>query len=242
MQLVACERTSIDTRNPEKSGINNYTGAIDDQTRYITTDTIKGISQRSPALFTLVNGISPDVMWRVTPFANIHNHGSSADVYFQKEGKHRVFAIDSMSLDTTYIDVEVAPFRVEEPKIYEQSFFSDDELFVTPVADADTAEILQLTFVTKRDYDCTNNRLIMNTLQNGSNYEFGFEKVFTGTYCSPGEKKAQNSTTFLTKGSKGSIQITFKGKTYNGSFERKGISYTFDWPYESGVLFTTKSL
>ncbi|KAA6438446.1 hypothetical protein FEM33_17320 [Dyadobacter flavalbus] len=244
VQLVACEKTSIETRNPEKSGLRSSNDSIDDQsqTRYITTDTIRDISQQSPALFTLINGISPYVMWRVIPSASVNNNGTSAIIYFQKEGKHRVFAIDSMSFDTTYIDVEVAPFRVVEPKIHEQSFYNDDEVYITPFADADTAEVLQLKFVTKRSYDCTNNRLIMNTLQKGSNYEVGFEKVASGTYCSPGEKKAQNSTTYLTKGNKGNIQITFNGKIYNGSFERKGFKYTFNWPYESGAVFTTKSL
>lgn len=244
VQLVACERTSIDTRDPEKSGLKSSSDTSKDQsqTQYIATDTILNISQRTPALFTLVNGISPYVMWRVTPSASIINKGTSAVVYFYKEGKHRVFAIDSMRLDTTFIDVEVAPYRVVEPKIYEQSFFSDDELLITPVADADSAEILQLKVITKKSYDCENNLLIMNTLQKGSNYEVRLEKVASGTVCSPGEKKAQNSTIFLTEGSKGTIQITFNGKVYNGSFERKGDKYTFDWPYEAGVVFTTKSL
>ena len=243
VQLVACERSGIDTRNPEKSGLLDSDSMRNHpQARYIATDTIKDISQRSPALFTLINGVSPLVMWRVTPNASIVNNGTSAFVYFYNQGKHRVFAIDSMSFDTTYIDVEVAPLRVEEPKIYEQPFFSDDELFVTPVVDADTAEILQLDFITKRNYDCQNNQMIMNTMQKASNYKVSFEKIASGTICEPGEKKGQNSTRFLTKGNKGTVQINFKGKVYNGSYERKGINYTFDWPYDSGVVFTAKSL
>jgi hypothetical protein len=244
VQLVACERTSIESPDTDRSALRTSSDSVPElQTgRYISTANTIGIKQNELILFTLIHGSSPFVMWRAIPAAIVNNNGDSAHLYFPSAGKYRVFAIDSLNYDTTYIDVEVEVKGETEPKIYEQPFYDDDELYITPSSSTDSADVLELRVITKRNYDCLNNNLSLFRQESANRYEISFTKMYTGTFCRPGEKKGQISLWYTVEESHKDIEITFKDKIYKGSMERNGNHYTFNWPYEAGVVFTKKSL
>ena len=247
VQLVACERGQIEDVLPEKSALRTGSDSSQDGSaaRYISTVATTDVRKMEPIHFSLINGAGEIVMWRANPAASIVNMGTKAVIYFQKPGLHRVYAIDSLSLDTTFIDVDVSAEIVTEPKHYQQEFYDDDELYITPSTSPDSANILQLSIITKRSYECLNNFLLIRQEEQGNTYSFTFDKVEAGSSCEVGEKKSERITWIASdpsQNSEGNIEIHFNNKQYKGSFKRKGASYEFDWKHENGVIFTKKKI
>ncbi|MPR37297.1 hypothetical protein [Salmonirosea aquatica] len=76
-----------------------------------------------------------------------------------------------------------------------------------------------------------------------------YECIVTGVdlpwECLPGKTPATGVWVVgrrLDDGAAGEISIKFNGTVYKGSFKRIGRGYVFNWPYGSGVTFTTKSI
>lgn len=256
VQLVACERSKMEENAPtpvsarigadslgtDSTGIDSA-DVPDTGPPYIVTEKTTGIEQKAPTLFTLINGKSQFVKWRVVPAQVTQNNGSQTTIYFQKAGNFRVYAIDSLSNDSAYIDVQVNDQVYVRPN-YDQAIQEGDEIYLTPKAYSDTARYLEFQLVTKNDYQCTNSTLAIS--QN-------FEKPISLNvlYASPGDRCARGkgkarSTIWaafdLPEKYSGNIEIIFDKKTYKGSFKKTGKHYEFTWPYDTGIVFTTKSL
>jgi len=58
-------------------------------------------------------------------------------------------------------------------------------------------------------------------------------------YCTAGQVKATGATSLypVADGIHG-FQVVLDGTTYTGSFAKSGTTYTFTWPYSSGVIIT----
>ncbi|WP_157488297.1 hypothetical protein [Dyadobacter crusticola] len=243
VQLVACERSLI----PDDSELRASSDTLENQSspRHIATKTTTDIKLRDNHVFELINGTSTKVMWKVAPAATILHIGTKAVIQFRKPGLHRVYAIDSVSADTTFLDVTVATEMASDPKYYEQDFYDNDEVLITPHTFPDSANILELRAITTRSYECLNNLLIIYQEKQGNTYRITFDKVASGNVCMEGAKKAENSSWISnssTGSREGNIEITFKNKLYKGSFRRNGASYEFDWDHQEGVIFTTKKI
>ncbi|MCE7065011.1 hypothetical protein [Dyadobacter sp. CY326] len=244
VQLVACERSEIESEAPTPSKVRASADSADNGNSRIETAKTTGIKQKEPTQFTLVDGKSPYVKWRVVPQQVVENQGVKSIIYFQEAGKYRVFAIDSIGTDTAFIDVEVTNEIYTRPD-YSQKIQDNDELIVTPRTFPDSANYLDLQITTKNAYNCQENVLHLVRTHTGSLYMCEVAGVDVLWDCTPGEK--QSKATFVVDynvndGATGDISITFKGKIFKGTFKRNGRGYTFEWPYDNGITFTTKSI
>ncbi|CAG5070660.1 hypothetical protein DYBT9623_03205 [Dyadobacter sp. CECT 9623] len=247
-QLVACERNKMDEVLPALS--NARTGVDTDSTTdgRIIADKTTGIKQKEGINFTLKDPKSEFVMWRVIPAETVINFGVKSIIHFQKAGNYRVYAIDSMSLDTAFIDVWVTD-EVNTIPSGEQTFRKDEIMRITPSVSPDSANILVLNAVTDGTYNCQNNKLVAaaRPRDNFGNpyFDIDFARVATDLMCEKGENKPKVTLYLVNPVAekiKGKFQIVFNNETYYGSFVKTGNKYEFDWPYESGVIFTTKSI
>jgi hypothetical protein len=243
VQLVACERSKMDNELPTPSALRTSEDSSSRSTVIITEKTV-GIKKREPILFTVINPVSQFVKWRVQPVETIINEGIKATVYFQKPGKYRVFAIDSMSYDTTYIDVEVSGEEYVAPN-YDQGFQENEQLYITPFSSPDSANFLAFKTVTKGTYNCLNNWLAVRRDKTGDKYQLDVQGVNVGTYCQTGEVTSKATSWIdhdVPENVTNQLEITFNGKTYKGTIKKTGLKFEFIWPYDSGIIFTTKSL
>ncbi|QRQ99828.1 hypothetical protein [Dyadobacter sandarakinus] len=244
VQLVACERNTLESESPVPSNARTAEEESGSAPSRIETAKTAGIKRKEPTQFTLVNAKSPFVKWRVIPKQVVENQGTKSMVYFQEAGKYRVLAIDSIGTDTAFIDVEISHEIYQRPD-YAQKIQQDDELLVTPRALADSARYLDLQLTTRKAYNCTENNLWLKSTKTGSQYECAVEGVDVSLECTPGQVPSKGIFvvgTHISDGTTGNLVISFNGKTYKGTFTRTGRGYTFNWPYESGVIFTTKSI
>jgi hypothetical protein len=243
VQLVACERSKMDNELPTPSGLRTSEDSSSGATIIITEKTT-GIKQKEPVTFTVINPVSQFVKWRVQPTETVINGGTYAMIYFQKQGKYRVFAIDSLSNDSTFIDVEVTGEEYVAPS-YEQGFHENEQLYITPVSSPDSANFLEFRTVTKGNYNCLNNQLAVSRNKNGDVYQLDFKGVSVGSYCQTGEVTSKATIWIdhdVPENVTNRLEITFNGKTYQGTIKKTGVKFEFIWPYDSGIIFTTKSL
>jgi hypothetical protein len=244
VQLVACERGEIVKENPVPASARTGADTSADAARRIVTEKTSGIKQKEPVNFTLVAPQSPYVMWRVVPEQIVVNQGTQSVVYFQKAGNYKVFAIDSLSYDTTFIEVQVSD-DIYTPPSGEQALRDDETLQITPSFYRDSANVLVLSVVTKESYNCRNNQLVTSTQRTGSLFQIQLYGVATNTACQPGENKPESKLYLINPAADnyaGEIEILFNNKTYKGSFKKTGNKYEFDWPHDTGAIFTTKSI
>ncbi|KAA0991369.1 hypothetical protein [Dyadobacter aurulentus] len=246
-QLVACERNQIDQVSPSLAQARIGADGVSANGRIITDKTV-GIKQKEPINFTLTDPKGEFVMWRVLPAQTVINNGAKSIIYFQKAGNYRVFAIDSTSLDTAFIDVSVTDEVYTVPS-GEQDFRKNEILRITPSCYRDSANVLVLNAVTDGTYNCKNNELVVSIQQRDNSedlyYDINYHKIATSLMCETGENKPRNTLHLVNPVAgkiRGKFQIVFNNETYYGSFVKTGNKYEFDWPYESGVIFTTKSI
>jgi len=255
IQLVACERGKMEENAP--APVSARTGAdsigidtlkndsipSDTSNGYITVDKAKGIKLKEPMLFTLVDGKSKFVKWMVIPQQTTLNNGTQTTILFQKAGKFRVFAIDSLSYDSTFIDVQVDDEIYLKPN-YDQGIQSGDQLIITPKVYSDSAQYLELNMVSEKEYNCSNSQFAVTINSFEHPTWIIVNGVSPGYKCTPGKAKANYRLPFysLPENYLSDFQISYGTKTYKGSILKKGKHYEFTWPYDKGVIFTTKSL
>lgn len=256
IQLVACERgkmeenapapvsarTGADTLGTDSTHIDSVPGAVP----HIVTEKVTDIDQKGHTLFTLVNGKSRFVKWRVVPFQTTINDGPQTIIYFQAAGNYRVFAIDSLSNDSTFIDVQVNN-QIHQNPPSEKPILAHDVLSVTPIAYGDTAEnVVGFKFATTQSYPCAQNELSEEVITGQNSYQIKFGKILTGIQCYTGKQSQGTGFTSIYQipaNFNGVLEIQFNDKVYKGTMKRKGKSgYEFQWPYDSGVVFTKKQL
>lgn len=259
VQLVACERgkmeenapvpvaarTGTDTLETDSTGIDSVDmpGTV---SPYIVTEKVTGIEQKAPTLFTLINGKSQFVQWRVVPAQVTHTNGQQTTIYFQKEGTFRVFAIDSLSNDSSFIDVQVTN-QIQQNSPSEKPLVAHDVLNVTPITYGDTLEnTVGFKLVTTQSYPCFQNQLSEELIAEQNSYQIKLDNVVTGISCLPGTQSPGTGFVSIYRipvNFNGAFEIQFNTKVYKGTMKRKGKSgYEFQWPYESGVVFTRKEL
>ncbi len=117
-----------------------------------------------------------------------------------------------------------------------------DQIFIT-VSKMDSMSLGGLEFrsVTANKYDCLNHTLLFDNNFSGQDLQIVFNAVMVPPpdFCEGGEDYAYAGTSWypVSEGSHG-FQVVLDGQTYSGSFVKTGSTYTFNWPYTSGVTLT----
>jgi hypothetical protein len=240
MQLVACERNDVDT-STDKIGNSPLEG--------IKVAGVTTLKKGAPALFTLENGLSPlDFQWKVTPNQNVRvaKSDTTAAIYFPESGNYTITAIDSISQDSVSFTVDIVITGNQDDNIEtQQNFDFDDILSLTPITFADSSFHLEFLAETKNTYKCNNNYMLFSRDKAQDTFVYDFLRVISPAGCTTENAKSKQyiyTNEPIKDGKTYDLEITFNGKNYKGSFTRKGGKYQFTWPYDDGVIFTTKTL
>lgn len=184
------------------------------------------------------------VQWNVIPFieVQISASGNTASILFGNAGSYTVNAtFDKLrgSINVSVLDSIYIPGGGGAPT-YEP--LTGDQIFIT-VSKMDSVGItgLDFRFITEKKYNCLNHTLLFDNNLSGQNLQVVFNSVMIPTVesCNPGEDYASGGTAWypIGEGNHG-FEVVLDGTTYTGSFEKSGSTYTFTWPYTSGVTIT----
>jgi hypothetical protein len=183
------------------------------------------------------------VNWNVTPNTDvqIQPSGNTASFFFGIPGIYEVNATSGSIKGTTEVTVQDSiyypnPFGgTNEP-------LTGDQIFIT-VSETDSMGFSGLIFrhVTEKKYNCLNHTLIFDNLFAGQNLKIDFKSVFIPfqEFCTAGEDYASSGTTwFPIEDGNHVFEAVLDGISYTGSFVKNGSTYTFNWPYNSGVILS----
>ncbi|NIJ52224.1 hypothetical protein [Dyadobacter arcticus] len=241
-QLVACERNDVDSTNS--------TDKIDtSQQEGIFVAGLTIVQEGEPVLFALENYLSPlDFQWKISPKQNVRVEKTNtvAEVYFPQSGKYTVTALDSISQDSVSLIVDVVIYEPGYNNIQILHHFdADDILSLTPITFADSTFHLEILAETKNSYKCNNNYLLFSSNKVHDTFVYNFLRVISPAGCTTENAKSKRyiyTNEPIVDGKIYNLEITFNKKNYKGSFTRNGGKYQFTWPYDDGVIFTTKTL
>jgi uncharacterized repeat protein (TIGR01451 family) len=209
------------------------------------------IDKGEPVLFTM-NNTSGTVAWSVSPALNIkvNTNGNKATILFGQSGTYTVKAVNGSEADTISVRVTDSVYR-GGGIVYDTIALTGDHIQLTPVAIdyGDTAANpkdssgLVITAATTNTYNCLNHRLLSHfaVQPNGTDYSLSIYGVGvpTDSSCISGQSKASDFYSLypIADGTH-ALQVILNGTTYTGSFVKSGSSYTFTWPYTSGVTLS----
>lgn len=239
-QLVACERNDVDSSS-DKIG----TSTLEEIKAASNTSIPKG----KAVLFVLENGLSPlNFQWKVSPTENVRIAKSDtvAAIYFPQSGNYTVTALDSISQDSVSFTVNIVITDPGNNNIEtQQDFDLDDVISLTPITFADSSFHLEFYAETQNTYQCTDNYMLFSRDKVQDTFVFDFRKVISRAGCTTEKGKLKQyiyTNEPIVEGKTYNLEITFNGTNYKGSFTRNGGKYQFTWPYDNGVIFTTKTL
>lgn len=253
MQLAGCERSIVD-----KEDLASKSARIGGDSTSIQQPSQKELKiwgQKDSILvghetpYQLLNGKNGTKEWSVQPeSATIISLGDSARISFVQKGTYVITVRDVTNNETAKLEVSVKE-KNAPPVSYAQAIFEDDQIVITPVAAKDSISHLDFRIATTKDYNCKNNVLnISRSLPNYEALEIVDVNVSGAWYertCEPGSKPAERTILMYIVGEQSftkKIEIIFQGKTYSGSYTWNGKNHKIDWPYDSGVIFKTKTL
>ena len=184
------------------------------------------------------------VQWTVAPFndVQINASGNSASILFSNAGRYTVSATFGKvrgSADVSVLDSIYNPGGGGTPT-YEP--LKGDHIFIT-VSKTDSMGFSGLIFsyITENKYQCLNHDLLFDNNFSEQNLQVVFKSVMipSADFCSSGEDYAYGGTVWfpIADGNHG-FEVVLDGKTYIGSFVKSGTTFTFTWPYSSGVTIT----
>jgi len=184
------------------------------------------------------------VTWTVIPFDNvqINPDGNAATIQFSNAGVYCVNASYSNIKGTANVTVEDSIYNPGGGGTPTYQPLTGDQVFIT-VSKYDSMGItgLDFRFITENKYPCLNHTLLYDNNLSGENLQVVFNSVFipSDEFCTSGEDYASGGTAWypVAEGTHG-FEVVLDGKTYSGSFIKSGNTFTFTWPYVSGVTLT----
>jgi len=127
-----------------------------------------------------------------------------------------------------------------------QPFKAGDEFLITPAILTDSLAYLRLEVVTKKHYSCKENYIRYSAVNVFGKIDVRLEEVSVAEPCETGTAPSKATIYFnrnnISPDSTYQLHISASGKHYNGSLKKSGTGYAISWPYESGVIFTKKSI
>jgi hypothetical protein len=206
-----------------------------------TSDIKKG----EPVNFTFSQAPEQSIVqWNVVPETEvqINASGNTASVLFGNPGFYTINAI--------YGDIRGKVDVVVEDSIYNPGGgdtptyepLTGDQVFITVTRyDSMGNGGLDFRYITEKKYTCLNHTLLFDNIFSGQDLKVDFKSVFIPgeTFCQEGEDYASGGTAWypLEDGSHG-FEVVLDGVIYTGSFVKNGSTYSFTWPYTSGVTIT----
>jgi hypothetical protein len=198
-----------------------------------------------PVVFKLAEAdASAIVNWTVTPNTEvqIQPSGKTASILFGNPGSYSVSAISGNIKGRTDVIVDDSIFNPGGGGTPTYEPLTGDQIFIT-VTRYDSMGIsgLDFRYITEKKYNCLNHNLLFSNEFSGQDLKVVFNAVYIPSeeYCSTGEDYASGGTAWypVSEGSHG-LEVFLDGVTYTGSFVKSGSTYTFTWPYTSGVVLT----
>lgn len=228
------------------------------------------IKKGEPVQFSVNNLTGEAAKWSVSPSTNVRltSDGNNATVYFGKAGTYSVIALtgaltsrvmvtvcDSSYNDSTCHHCDSIP-RDSIPRdsiprdsthYGHDSLYSlfGDQLHLTPSrVDTGSRSGLAIAAVTENTYPCLNNTLITyvtNSIDSG--YVVHYTNVWVPWNCSGGQIQARSTRVIFPIQDGNHLITVVKGNiAYTGSFTKTGTQYSFNWPYNSGVTISPKTI
>ena len=197
--------------------------------------------------FTQAPEASP-VKWSVVPDddAQVTASGNTASVLFSNSGIYTVNAIYGTLRGSVDVIVEDSIYNPGGGGTPTYESLTGDQIFIT-VARYDSMGIsgLDFRYITEKKYNCLNHTLLFSNEFTGQDLKVVFNAVYipSDEFCTPGEDYASGGTAWypVEDGSHG-FEVFLDGNTYTGSFVKSGSTYTFNWPYTSGVILTPPAI
>ena len=184
------------------------------------------------------------VQWTVAPFNNvqINASGNTASILFSNAGSYTVSAIFGKVKGSTNVNVLDSIYNPGGGGTPTYEPLTDDQIFIT-VSRTDSMGISGLIFryITEKKYQCLNHTLLFDKNFSEQNLQVVFKSVMIPSTenCTSGEDNASGASCWfpIAEGNHG-FEVILDGKTYTGLFVNNGGTYTFTWPYTSGVTIT----
>jgi len=203
------------------------------------------IKKGEPVSFKLTE--APDgsnVTWSVSPSTDvkINSNGNTASILFSNAGAFTINASYGTLKGNTTVSVQDSIYNPGGGDPSTNVPLTGDQIFVT-VSKVDSMALsgLSFQFITAKKYKCLNHTLLFDNTISGQDLKVDFKSIFipSDSFCSAGEDYASSGTSWypIAAGSH-ALTIVIDGKTYIGSFVKSGSTYTFTWPYTTGVTIT----
>jgi hypothetical protein len=184
------------------------------------------------------------VQWKVLPDKDvqINASGNSAAVLFGNAGLYNVSANYGTLQGDIEVSVQDSIYNPGSGDAYSYEPLTGDQIFIT-VTRLDSMGVngLDFRYITEKKYPCLNHTLIFDNIFSGDNLKVDFKSVFIPAeeFCTPGEDYASSGTAWYPIAVGYHVfEVVLDGTTYTGSFIKAGSTYTFTWPYTSGVTLT----
>jgi hypothetical protein len=218
-----------------------------DQTNQQGLDASKtsGIKKGEPISFKFSQ--APDgstVIWTVVPSDNVQitPTGNAAMIQFSNPGFYSVSASYSDKKESTHVSVVDSIYNPGGGGTPTYQPLTGDQIFIT-VSKNDSMGVsgIDFRYITEKKYNCLNHTLLIDNNFSGQNLQVVFNSVFIPSeeYCTQGDDYGYGGTSWypVEEGSH-MFEVILDGKTYTGSFVKNSGTYTFTWPYTSGVTLT----
>ena len=203
------------------------------------TDHIQMGEPVSFSMNSVASGAS--VNWSVSPSTGvtIRNQGNAASVIFARSGNFNITATSGSNTQSNNVLVDTVVYNPHTITDF-QALLPGELITLTPSVEGYTDSIaLSINAITNNKYNCLNNYLIGKLTYAQNNYTISYDGVFSGTSCTPGQVKASSYLRigWLFEGTS-AFNVILNGKTYTGSVRKSGNTFTFTWPYNSGVIIS----
>ena len=213
----------------------------------LTASKTTSIKQGEPVIFNAVATLGRDtVKWVVTPTANaqVNASGAVASILFKQKGQYVITAIVGTNRASSTVNVTDSVYNNSAPgsptTTYTTVALTGDQLTLTPAV-SDSGKYISISTLTKNAYSCLNNSLQSTVTSSANAYSISYTgvKIPNGAACTTGQLKASSfAYLYSPVDGKYSFSVQVNGITYNGSYTKTGNSYTFTWPYTSGVIIS----
>ncbi len=185
-----------------------------------------------------------NVSWTVLPFENVQitPDGNAATIQFSNAGAYSVSARYSNFTGSVKVTVGDSIYNPGGGGTPTYQPLTGDQIFIT-VSKYDSMGLggLDFRYLTEMKYNCLNHTLLYDNNFSAGNLQVVFNSVFipSDEFCISGEDYASGGTAWypVAEGTHG-FEVILDGKIYTGSFIKSGNTYTFTWPYLSGVTLT----
>lgn len=209
------------------------------------------VKKGEPVYFTFSSPSGSAVNWSVSPSANarLTASGSRASVLFSQPGEYSVTASSGSLSSNRRISVLDSSIVIGDTILPHDTghiaALTGDRIKITLTKLDSSRSGFAVHAETYNSYNCMNNYLLAGQTETSAGVTISYSGVYVppSTWCSGGTRKAE-TTNYYFPSADGTYEFKVKlnGVVYTGSFIKTGSSYTFNWPYTTGVTISPFTL